>query len=73
MRHDEQSYWRSRAETQLQLSRSARDDRAIRAHALLAGYYFDRAFRSTGASSSTPSPISGTQVTPLRPVDALFA
>ncbi len=53
MDYDEQTYWRARAEAELQLSRSASDDRVIRAHALLAGYYFDRAFRPPGDAFDT--------------------
>ena len=42
MRQADLLYWEERAEAQLRLARLAADDRVARAHALLAGYYFDR-------------------------------
>ncbi len=40
----ERQYWLDRAERQLELSRASPHERAARSHALLAGFYFDRAF-----------------------------
>ena len=64
MRQADPFYWQERAEAQLRLARSAADDRAVRAHSLLAGYYFDRAFgarekEAARASESLVHPLDG--------------
>jgi hypothetical protein len=47
MAPDDRFYFRGRAEEELELARSAAHELAGRAHALLAGYYFDLAYRET--------------------------
>ena len=48
MRHDSDfAYFRDRAEDELERAREAVDPVAGRAHFMLAGLYFDRAFRGT--------------------------
>ena len=45
MGSDDQPYYLGRAEEELELAQSAAHEAAGRAHFLLAGYYFDRAYR----------------------------
>ena len=50
-------YYRERAEAELEQARKAADAAAGRAHFLLAGLYFDRAFRGAdGEAQPSPSP-----------------
>lgn len=51
---DDQSYFLTRAEAEVQLAHRAGDENAARAHYQLAGFYWDRAFN--GAVSSDRSP-----------------
>lgn len=44
MKDDPRTYFRSRAEHELAAGQAADHPQAARAHFLLAGYYFDRAF-----------------------------
>jgi hypothetical protein len=41
---DERSYFRRRAEIEIEAAQAARHPEAVRAHYLLAGYYLDLAF-----------------------------
>lgn len=45
MRPDDRFYFLGRAEEELELAFAAAHEAANRAHALLAGYYLDRAYR----------------------------
>ena len=51
---DDRFYFLGRAEEELELAQSAVHESAGRAHALLAGYYFDRAYRELDESSDPP-------------------
>ncbi|MDT9600082.1 hypothetical protein [Sphingosinicella rhizophila] len=53
MKDDARSYFRDRAETELQAGRSAAHPEAAKAHFLLAGFYFDRTFNSVAESGET--------------------
>ena len=46
---DDRTYFRSRAETELSLAKRAAGPEAIKAHYVLAGFYFDRAYRGSSA------------------------
>ena len=51
---DDRFYFLGRAEEELELAHSAVHESAGRAHALLAGYYFDRAYRELDEPGDSP-------------------
>lgn len=52
MIQEARAYFRDRAEVELVAGQSAEHPEAARAHYLLAGYYFDRAFNSQPPASN---------------------
>jgi hypothetical protein len=53
-REGDRDYFRARAEAELLSAREAKTPEAQRAHSLLAGYYFDRAFGETDTTGYSP-------------------
>jgi hypothetical protein len=58
MAPDDRFYYLGRAEEELELAQAASHEAAGRAHALLAGYYFDRAYREADRQSAQQPPVA---------------
>ena len=54
MTDEARSYFRERAETQLRAGQSAHHPEAAKAHYLLAGLYFDRAYNAQAEQGALP-------------------
>jgi hypothetical protein len=54
-RESDRNYFRERAEAELASARAAKTPEAQRAHSVLAGYYFDRAFSDADEAAEAPN------------------
>lgn len=66
MQEELRAYFRNRAENELKAGQAATVPEAARAHFLLAGYYFDRAFTAPSALANGAEPGSSRNLLHLR-------